>query len=148
VLRRRVTSTPTRYPPRASAARTLASLILVMQPIVTGAVEGDLDEAVLRRILADYGITLGLVHGRRGKAFLLQCLNGYNNAAKFAPWVVLVDLDRDCVCATSCVRQWLNNPAPQMCFRIAVRSIEAWLLADRERLVGRVPSSGVGAVDK
>lgn len=105
-----------------------------MQPVVTGAVEGDLDEAVLRRVLGDIGITLGLVHGRKGKAFLLQCLPGYNNAANFAPWVVLIDLDQDCVCATSCLRQWLHSPAPQMCFRVAVRSIEAWLLADRERV--------------
>ena len=43
-----------------------------MRPIATGAVEGDLDEAILRRVLDNVGITLGLVHGRKGKAFLLQ----------------------------------------------------------------------------
>lgn len=103
-------------------------------PIVTGAVEGDLDEALLRRILNYVGIALGTVHGRKGKPFLLRSVGGYNNAAQFAPWVVLVDLDRDCDCAPPCTQRWLANPSAQMCFRVAVRAVEAWLLADRERM--------------
>ena len=31
-------------------------------------------------------------------------------------------------------RQWLPQPALQMCFRVAVRQVEAWLLADAESL--------------
>jgi hypothetical protein len=103
-------------------------------PTVTGAVEGDLDEAVLRRIVEHAGLSLRIVYGRKGKSFLLQSLTGYNNAARFAPWVCLVDLDRDCDCAPPCMQSWLPNPAAHMCFRIAVRAVEAWLLADRERI--------------
>ncbi len=102
--------------------------------IVTGAVEGDLDEALLRRLIDHAGLSLGVVHGRKGKQFLLQSINGYNNAARFAPWVALVDLDQDCDCAPPCVQQWLPNPSHNMCFRVAVRAAEAWLLADRERM--------------
>ncbi len=102
--------------------------------IITAAVEGDLDEALLRRILDHVGIELGTVYGRKGKQFLLQSLNGYNNAARFAPWIVLVDLDRDGDCAPPCARKWLQNPATGMCFRVVVRAAEAWLLADREKL--------------
>ena len=102
--------------------------------IVTGAVEGDLDEALLRRVVDHAGLSLGAVHGRKGKQFLLQSINGYNNAARFAPWVALVDLDHDCDCAPPCVQQWLPNPSPHMCFRVAVRAAEAWLLADREQM--------------
>ncbi len=102
--------------------------------IVTGAVEGDLDEALLRRIINHVGVSLGAVLGRKGKQFLLQSINGYNNAARFAPWVALVDLDQDCDCAPPCIQQWLPNPSPSMCFRVAVRAAEAWLLADRERM--------------
>jgi hypothetical protein len=105
-----------------------------VQPVVTGAVEGDLDEALLRRILDHAGMSLGAVHGRKGKRFLLQSVNGYNNAARYAPWIVLVDLDQDCDCAPPCVEKWLANPSAHMCFRIAVRASEAWLLADPERL--------------
>ena len=104
------------------------------QPVVTGAVEGDLDEALLRRILDYVGMSLGTVHGRKGKPSLLRSINGYNNAARYAPWIVLVDLDRDCECAPPCARKWLTNPSAWMCFRVAVRALEAWLLADRERL--------------
>jgi hypothetical protein len=104
------------------------------RPIVTGAVEGDLDEAVLRRIAEHAGLSLGIVYGRKGKPFLLQSLSGYNNAARFSPWICLVDLDRDCDCAPPCMQRWLPNPAAHMCFRIAVRTVEAWLLADRERI--------------
>lgn len=102
--------------------------------IITAAVEGDLDAALLRRIAEHLGLSLGNVHGRRGKPHLLQALAGYNNAAHFAPWIVLVDLDNDGDCAPSCLERWLPQPAPRLCFRIAVRAAEAWLLADRERL--------------
>jgi hypothetical protein len=102
--------------------------------IVTGAVEGDVDEAVLRRVLEHVGLSLGAVHGRAGKQKLLQHLSGYNNAARFAPWVALIDLDSDCPCAPPCVQEWLRMPSRLMCFRVAVRAVEAWLLADRERI--------------
>lgn len=105
-----------------------------VHPIITGAVEGDLDEVLLRRIMDFAGSTLGIVHGRKGKAFLLRSINGYNNAARHAPWIVLVDLDQDCDCAPPCARKWLANPSAGMCFRVAVRAAEAWLLADRERV--------------
>jgi hypothetical protein len=102
--------------------------------LVTAAVEGDVDEAVLRRVLKHVGLGLGPVHGREGKQKLLRRLNGYNNAARFAPWVVLVDLNGDCPCAPTCVQAWLPAPSQHMCFRVAVRAVEAWLLADRDRI--------------
>ena len=108
-------------------------MTMSVQSVVTGAVEGDLDEAVLRRVVSCVGITLGTVHGRQGKPALLQSVRGYNNAAPYAPWIVVVDLDRDCDCAPPCHQKWLPSPAPLMCFRVAVRAIEAWILADRTR---------------
>lgn len=105
-----------------------------LRPVVTGAVEGDLDEALLRRILSGVGISLGTVYGRKGKRFLLEAIRGFNNAAQYSSWVVLVDLDQDCDCAPPCVEKWLARPSARMSFRVAVRSVEAWLLADRERI--------------
>jgi hypothetical protein len=101
---------------------------------LTGAVEGDVDEAVLVRIAQRLGLTVGTVHGRQGKSHLLRALPGYNMAARFTPWVVVLDLDRDCDCAPPCRSRWLPAPSANMHFRIAVRSIESWLLADRERI--------------
>ena len=102
--------------------------------IVSGAVEGDLDEAVLHRVVSQAGLSLANVYGRSGKPSLLRAVRGYNAAAHHCSWVVLVDLDQDCECAPPCAQRWLPDPAPHMCFRLVVRSIEAWLLADGERI--------------
>jgi hypothetical protein len=107
----------------------------VTSPVtISAAVEGILDDAVFRRLMKDLGAIAGTVYGKHGKSFLLEKLHTYNQAAKFNPWVILVDLDHDQDCAPPFKESYLPNPAPLMCFRIAVREIESWLLADRERL--------------
>jgi hypothetical protein len=93
------------------------------------AVEGSLDEAVVRRLASEAGLALDEVHGKNGKDRIEQRLLGYNNAARYTPWLVLVDLDTE-ECAPSLRSHWLPKPAPLMCFRVVVRSIESWLLAD------------------
>ncbi len=98
--------------------------------VVSGAVEGTLDEAVLRRLAADLGFHVGAVYGRAGKPHLKARIEGYNQAARFWPWVVLVDLDKD-ECPPSLRAEWLPDPAEHMYLRVAVREIESWLLADR-----------------
>lgn len=101
---------------------------------VCAAVEGNLDEAVVERLIRHVGAHPGTVYGRNGKPFLRDRIGGYNNAAHHAPWVVLVDLDMEGECAPPVRAAWLQNPAPQMCLRVVVRAIEAWLMADAERL--------------
>lgn len=118
-------------------------------PLYTqGAVEGVLDEAVLRRLGEHTGICVGSVHGKKGKRYLQDKIANYNQAARFSPWVVLVDLDGEFECAPSLRARWLPAPARHMCFRVAVRAVESWLLADRAsiaRFLGigqrKVPSS-------
>jgi hypothetical protein len=97
------------------------------------AVEGLLDEMVLRRMLADAGIEVLAVHGHSGKPHLRKCIDGYNRAAQFGNWIVVADLD-DEPCAPTMVRRWLPKRGQGMCLRIAVRAIEAWLLADHMAL--------------
>lgn len=106
----------------------------VLHAPVAGAVEGLLDEAVLRVLLGHVGLEAGPVYGKRGKAFLRDKIHGWNNGARFAPWVVLVDLDRDFDCAPPLAAEWLPTPASGMRLRVAVRAIEAWLLADRDSM--------------
>jgi hypothetical protein len=101
---------------------------------ISAAVEGSLDEVVLERLAASIGATVGTVYGKKGKQSVMQRLRAWNNAARFGPWVVLLDLNRDGECAPPVVRRLLPNPAPGMRLRFAVRAIEAWLLADRTRL--------------
>jgi hypothetical protein len=102
--------------------------------VASAAVEGDLDEVVLRRIAEHLGFSIGPVYGRKGKPYLLQTLSGYNNAARFSPWIVVLDLDRDYGCAPSALAAWLPQPTAHMFCRVAVRAVEAWLLADRDRI--------------
>jgi hypothetical protein len=102
--------------------------------VISGAVEGLLDEAVLKRLIIHAGARPGQVYGKNGKSQLLGKLRGYNQAAQFAPWAVLVDLDQDANCPPPVRSVWLAQPAAMMCFRIVVREIEAWLFADRDRL--------------
>lgn len=98
--------------------------------VVSGAVEGLLDDAVLRRMLREAGHDPGPIHIKNGKSAVLEKLEGYNAAAGFMPWVVLVDLNGDADCAPTFVAEHLQAPAEQMLFRVAVRQVEAWLLAD------------------
>jgi len=101
---------------------------------VSAAVEGLIDEAVARKLIWHVGAMPGAVYGRSGKRYLRQKLAGYNNAARRSRWIVLVDLDGEENCATTLVRSWLPAPAPLLCFRVAVRTTESWLLSDPEML--------------
>lgn len=109
--------------------------------VISVAVEGVIDEAVVRRLADHVGARVGPVYGRNGKAKLLNSVKGYNKAAHHSPWVVLADLDRDAECAPPFRSEWLPSIAPLMCFRVVVREVEAWLMADRERIADflRVP---------
>lgn len=108
---------------------------------VSGAVEGVVDQAVLRRLLGHVGLPAGPIHVTGGKQKLLQSLGGYNRAAVHAPWVVLVDLDQDADCAPPFISSLMTAPAVGMNLRIAVRQVESWLLADRAHLAAflRIP---------
>jgi hypothetical protein len=100
--------------------------------VVTIAVEGASDEAVVRRICGSLGLEVGPAFVANGKVRLDARLSGYNHAARFGPWLVLRDLDHDADCAPTLVTRLLPKPAEQMLLRVPVRTVESWLLADRE----------------
>ncbi|MCX8099547.1 MAG: hypothetical protein N3F11_11210 [Casimicrobiaceae bacterium] len=99
---------------------------------VSAAVEGPTDEAVAVRLIEHVGAQPLAVYGKNGKPHLKQHAGAYNHAARHKPWLLLVDLDRDADCAPPLRHAWLPQPARLMCFRVAVRAVEAWLLADAE----------------
>ena len=118
---------------------------------ISAAVEGVTDEAVVRTLITHVGAQVGTVYGRYGKSHLKARIAGYNNAARYAPWIVLVDLDQDAHCAPPLRADWIPAPAALLCFRVAVRAVEAWLLADAETLAaflgvarGKVPRDPEG----
>jgi hypothetical protein len=109
---------------------------------ITLAVEDELSEHLLRALLAqtkrDY--LVGAVYGKKGVDFLKQKLPAFNNAAKSAPCLLLTDLDTvDRV--PTLIEEWFGCQLQEfpkrrhvnLVFRVAVREIEAWVMADRER---------------
>jgi hypothetical protein len=101
---------------------------------VSVGVEGRSDEGAASAIVRACGLSVSGYYGGHGKVPLLRKLPNYNMAAMRSPWLVLVDLDDDGPCPGKKREDWLPDASPFMCFRIAVREIEAWLLADQERI--------------
>lgn len=93
-----------------------------------------MDEAVVRALLAHAGRPVGTIYVQGGKSRLLGKLAGFNAAAQFHPWLVVVDLDNDAACAPEFISMTLPDPSTHMTYRVAVRQAEAWLMADREGL--------------
>ena len=106
-------------------------------------VEGLVDEAAVRKLFSDLSLTVGSFYHTSIPAFETR-LRHVNQAARHSPWFALCDLDRE-ECAPGRLRRYLPDPAPGMCFRIAVRTVEAWFLADREGIARflRVAKDGV-----
>jgi hypothetical protein len=98
------------------------------------AVEDELSEKVLRRLLIDSGrpFHVNFVINRGGFGYLRSKIDGFNKSAKGLPFLVLTDLDQH-VCPSALIHDWLGKPiSPNLIFRVAVREIEAWILGDRE----------------
>ena len=98
------------------------------------AVEDDLSEKVLRRLLTDSRrpFQIGSVINRGGFGYLKSKIDGFNKSAKGLPFLVLTDLDQQ-VCPSALIEDWLGKPInPNLIFRVAVREVEAWILGDRE----------------
>lgn len=101
-------------------------------------VEGDLDEQVLRAMLKqhDQRCTIKACYGKRGKQDLIEKSGKYLQAARTSSFrcICLVDLDND-ACPLALIERCLGKAQhDNFIMRIAVREVEAWLLADREKI--------------
>jgi hypothetical protein len=102
-------------------------------PIIL-AVEDLLSETVLRRILqsSSQPYAIGPTYGLSGFGYLKKRIMGFNNAAKGTPFFVLTDLDNG-ECAPKLISEWFSVPIHEnLIFRVAVREVESWLMADAE----------------
>jgi hypothetical protein len=105
-----------------------------MSFLINAAGEGYPDEVVIKALCGCIGIEVAAYFNAQGKAHLDRKVSGYNKAAKRWHWLVLRDLDGDAECAPDLRHLLLPEPEKLMEFRIVVRAIEAWLLADRSSL--------------
>jgi hypothetical protein len=96
--------------------------------------EDVLSEAVLKQMLkqSQRPFLVGDRFNERGYGQIQKKISGFNNAAKGMPYLVLTDLD-NAECPLVILSEWLTQPKhPNLLFRIAVKEVEAWLLAHRE----------------
>jgi hypothetical protein len=70
------------------------------------------------------GTPLPVINGAVEGQQLLERLGGYNNAARFSPWLVLVDLDRDADCPPPFVAARSSNSL-RRCLRCLRRLVRA-----------------------
>jgi hypothetical protein len=99
------------------------------------ATEDELSEAVADRLVLDanHGLRVAVRIRRQGNGYLRKKFLDLAKIAYKIPVLLLTDLDR-IDCPPTLLANWRGERMlPEgMIFRVAVREIEAWLLADRE----------------
>ena len=96
--------------------------------------EDELSGALLQRLIREVRpqLTVDRSINTHGNARLFQGISKYVDMSKAGfPHIVLTDLDRS-PCTPELLTRWQVPALPGlMLFRIAVREVEAWLMADR-----------------
>jgi hypothetical protein len=101
------------------------------------ATEDELSEVVGQKLVSDVGgdlmVTMQLRRG--GFGYLRSRMRNFCELARQMPVLLLTDLDA-VQCPMTLIRDWSRNDAipDGLLFRVAVRQIESWLLADRESM--------------
>jgi len=96
--------------------------------------EDSLSGSVLSKLLAHSHrhYVVGHRYDAGGFGWIKKKIDGFNHAAKGMPYLVLTDLDRH-KCPPILIEEWLSTTRhPNLVFRVAVREVEAWLLACRD----------------
>lgn len=98
--------------------------------------EDDLSEAVMSKLL-NYSSEDFVIHNTysgHGFGYLKSNIRGFNQASNFISHFMLTDLD-NFECPLELINEWIDfSMHPNFIFRIAVKEVEAWLLADIEGL--------------
>jgi hypothetical protein len=106
-----------------------------MPPIpVNIAVEDPLSETLLRTLMVQTKkpYAIGTCYSEGGFGYLKKNLSGFNAGARFVPMIILTDLDRY-ACVPELIHDWFERERnPNLLLRVAVKEIEAWVLAHRK----------------
>lgn len=93
--------------------------------------EDELHGVVLNKILPSR-FSIACPMQLNGRSKIEAKIQNFNNACKSHPYFVLLDLDLDSCAPTLLQHLFPQEKHPNMIFRVAVREVEAWLLADAE----------------
>lgn len=97
------------------------------------ATEDVLTEVVCEKIAAFLGIEVSLRLRKGGSGYLRSKFDSFVQMSRIYPVLVVTDLDRK-PCAPKLIEEWTQGKAlPEgLMLRVAVREVEAWLMADRQ----------------
>ena len=101
------------------------------------ATEDELSESVALKLIDQVpGLEPGLLLRRGGSGYLRSRLRQFSEMARRQPVLLLTDLD-SVPCPIALIGTWLGgtSPASGLLLRVAVRTIESWLLADKEAII-------------
>ncbi len=105
--------------------------------LITIATEDELSEEVAIRLVDEFLIDFTVEKKLRkgGNGYLRSKCDAFNKMAVRRPILLITDLDK-IECAKTLIENWFDDkvPNPNLIFRVAVREIESWLLADHEAM--------------
>ncbi|SMP40079.1 protein of unknown function [Desulfonatronum zhilinae] len=105
--------------------------------IIYALVEGLTDEAMAHRLALTSGHQVGTCYGKKGSSWIKKNVGAFNKLATSVPVLTLLDfMDADLPCPPEILDKWLPHRHSRMLFRVVVRELESWLLADREGMAG------------
>ena len=101
--------------------------------VVNILVEGHVDEAVAWRLVDACGHQRGMTFGKRGWTYIQQKAQSFDRSCATTGLLAMVDfMDTKKPCAPAIVQDWLAHRHRLHVFRVVVREIESWVMADRE----------------
>jgi len=115
-----------------------------MTPIAI-ATEDQLSEAIALRLISEIQTPHFIQHklGKTGNGYLRSKMGNWYRMAQHQVMVVVTDLDR-ANCLVEFRDQWLvAEPPANLVFRIAVREVESWVLADHHAMRELIGVKGV-----
>lgn len=116
-----------------------------MTPIAI-ATEDQLSEAIALRLISEIPTPHCVTHKLRkgGFGYLRSKMDSWRQMAQHQVMMVLTDLDR-ADCLVEFRNQWLaSRPLPaSLLFRVAVREVESWVLADHVAMRALIGAKGV-----
>lgn len=116
--------------------------------LIAIATEDELSEQVAERLTSEAGLDVSMRLRKNGNGYLRSSMAKFSTMAAHHPILVLTDLDLK-RSPNQLIGEWLHNvhKPPGLLLHVAVREVEAWLLADHTGIkkllgerIGRLPS--------